>query len=161
MTCRTEQLDSGRPVDIVPINDAIRYDSIDIDSRDVALGLEAGYSFGARAFRTRENVKKAGEVKHLEGSAHGLGYVEIGRERVVSGRWKGDKWSEDAGLVLFMGIDEVVEGLPFVEEAGTESWSLSYFAEEVMDLGQDEDGMISPGIDCPNFRGGWRIGYPE
>jgi hypothetical protein len=64
-------------------------------------------------------------------------------------------------LVLFVGIDEVVEGLPFVEEAGTEGWSLSYFADEVVDLGQDEDGMISPDIDCPDFRERWRIGYPE
>jgi hypothetical protein len=161
MTCRAEQLDRGRPVDIVTINDAIRYDSIDIDSRDVALGLEASYSFGARTFRTRENVKKAGEVKHLEGSTHRLGYVEIGRERAASGRWKGDKWSEDAWLVLLVGIDEVVEGLPFVEEVGTEGWSLSYFAQEVVDLGQDEDGMIGPGIDCPDFRERGRSGYPE
>jgi hypothetical protein len=135
MTCRTEQLDRGRPVDIMPINDTIRYDSIDVDSRDFALGLEASYSFGARAFRTRENENKVGEVKHLEGSAHGLGYIEIGRKRVVAGRRKGDEWSEDAGLVLFVGIDEIVEGLPFSEETGTEGWSLSYFAEEVVDLG--------------------------
>jgi hypothetical protein len=135
MTCRTEQLDSGRPVDFVPINDTIRYDSIDVDSRDFALGLKPSYSFRARAFRTRENEKKAGEVKHLEGSAHGLGYVEIGGKRVVSARRKGDEWSEDAGLILFVGVDESVEGLPFSEEAGIESWSLSYFAEEVVDLG--------------------------
>jgi hypothetical protein len=134
MTCRTEQLDRGRPVDIVPINNTIRYDSIDVDSRDFALGLKASYSFGSRAFRTRENEKKSGEVKNLEGGAYGLGYIEIGRKRAVSGRRKGDEWPEDAGLILFVGIDEIVERLPFSEEAGSKGWSMSYFAEEVVDL---------------------------
>ena len=57
-------------------------------------------------------------------------------------------------MVLFVGIDGIVEGLPFSEEAGGESWGFSYFAEEIVDLGKDEDGMISPGIDCPDFREG-------
>jgi hypothetical protein len=50
-----------------------------------------------------------------------------------------------------MGIDGIVEGLPFSEEAGGEGWGLSYFVEEIVDLGEDEDGVISPGIDCPVF----------
>jgi hypothetical protein len=88
----------------------------------------------------------------LECSAHTLGYIEIGKKRVVSRRRKGDEWSEDAGLVLFVGIDGIVEGLPFSKEAGSEGWGFSYFAEKIMDLSEDEDGVISPGIDCPHFR---------